>query len=95
MNNVRSILYKLNEGNANNPANLQVGESIQVNHYTGSNIDNSFTGVIESINSSEIIVRDYHTFNNYNFIFNGFNAHENGIEFINIDDSNLRFYIYN
>lgn len=98
MNNMRSILYSLNEGlnesNSNNPANLQVGETIIVNHYNGNEIDDTYSGIIELITNSEVIIRDVHTNKSYNFIFKGFNAHQNGIEFEDSEDSSWKFYIF-
>ena len=91
-NSIRSILYSLNEnlneGNANNSANLLVGSDVQV---VTNNNRKKFLGTIELITNSEVIVKDNHTDDTYNFKLVGFNAHENAIEFAD-EDSGLKFF---
>lgn len=92
-NPMRHILYQLNE-NSNNPATLLVGEDVKVNRYEGTDTADSFLGTVELITNDEVVVTNRHTDESYNFIFNGFNAHENAVEFVNDNDPNLRFYVY-
>jgi hypothetical protein len=81
------IIYKINEGNANNPANLLVGQEITI--HDGKK---EISGVLELITNEYVIVRDDHTQVSYSFKDNGFNKDENAIEFVRIDDENMKFY---
>jgi len=95
MNRFRSIVYKLNESNANNPANLLVGQEIKVNWYDDSgDVTDTLVGRLEAITNDTVVVRDIHTGKSHDYQFNGFNAHENGIEFNCIDEPHMRFYVY-
>lgn len=93
-NRDRSIIYRLNESNSNNPANLLVGFDVKFYEYDkNGSIMKYFRGVIEEINNRSVVVRDNHTQKCYDFIYNGFNAHMNAIEFVN-EDNDLKFYVY-
>lgn len=95
MNKMSKVIYRLNEGNSNNPADLLVGSEIEVKRYDDNNkVIGTMLGILELITNEYVIVRDIHTQQAYNYQFNGFNAHENGIEFNCMDDPELRFYVY-
>lgn len=104
VNKLSRIVYQLNESlsgkpineNSNNPANLLVGQDVNVKFYdSDNNITDTKPGVIELITNEGVIVKCPHSQISNLFTLVGFNAHENGIEYVNSDNSIIkRFHIY-
>ena len=93
MDRMNRILYRLNEGNANNPADLLVGQHITMKQYDADNkLIKEMDGTLESITNDYVIVRDYHTQKPYSYRMKEFNAFEKAIEFVCVDDPNLKFF---
>lgn len=91
-NKFRQILYKLNESNANNPANLLIGQEVTINFYKNDKVSNTAKGRVNQITNDSICVKDTDD-NSYLFSYNGFNQNENMIEFIGINNPDIKFYV--
>ena len=88
MNKLRHVIYKLYEGNTNNPANLDVGQDVVIHK-----ADDESVGVLELITNDYITVRELHTGESHNYYMTGFNNDTNKVEFKCIEDPELVLYL--
>lgn len=92
MDKCRRILYKLNESNSNNPANLLIGQEITINKYKDDKVEDTLKGRLNQITNDSVCVKDEKG-DSYLFSYNGFSSKENMIEFVGIDNPDLKFYV--